>query len=153
MESSVWATGTPASDGTPVTAWPTQPVRIPHLQEGLEHPVAPQLHGLEVDSKQAVDELRVGAPVGAHTHGALEHPCCTQARVVRVDGCQCFLIHSLSLQANQCTLHHCFHFCAAAPLASLNSCRILSMVSPVFSYALSWLIHFSVDVTDVIICT
>lgn len=71
-----------------------------HLQERLEHPVAPQLHGLEVDTQQAVNELGVRPVVGPHTHGALEHPGCTQAWVVCIDGGQGLLVHSLSLQAH-----------------------------------------------------
>ena len=71
-----------------------------HLQERLEHPVAPQLHGLEVDPQQAIDELRVSPVVWPHTHGALEHPCSTETRVVCVDGSQRLLVHSLSLQSH-----------------------------------------------------
>ena len=67
------------------------------LQEGLEHPVTPQRHRLEVHTKQAVDELGVGAVVGSHTHRALEHPRCAEPRVVCIDGGQRLLIQSLSL--------------------------------------------------------
>jgi hypothetical protein len=57
----------------------------PHLQEGLEHGVAEALHGGEVVRQQAVDEARVDS-LGPwpHAHGALQHPCAAQARVVAI---------------------------------------------------------------------
>ena len=104
-----------------------------HLQERLEHPVAPQGHRLEVDTKQAIDKLRVSPVVRAHTHGALKHPSCTQTWVVRIDSAQRLLIQSLCLQTSQCA-STCVHYSIQANTSqpvihhSLSSCSVLEQI-------------------------